>query len=80
MLYLLLLHCFAIWKSILQSQSQLCLNAIQFPATFLKRESPAAPPGTTEISLHGNVAYESYNRGEDQDDDHQYEKLDEYKP
>ena len=41
--------------------------------------SPAAPPGITEISLRGNVAYESYNRGKDQDDD-QYEKLDEYKP
>ena len=61
-------------------QSQLCSNAIQFPAKFLKHESPAAPPGTTEISLRGNVAYESYNCGEDQDDDHQYEKLDEYKP
>ena len=58
---------------------QLCWNAIQFPATFLKRESPAVPPGTTEISLRGNVAYETYNREKDQADDHQYEKLDEYK-
>ena len=47
---------------------------------FLKHKSPAAPPGTTEISLSDNVAYESYSRGKDQDDDHQYEKLDEYKP
>ena len=59
----------------------MCLNAIQFPAKFLKRESPAAPPGTTEISLRGNVAYESYSREkESSNDDHQYEKLDEYKP
>ena len=54
-------------------------NAIQFPVKFLKHASPAAPPGTTEISLCGNVAYESYNREKDQDDDDQYEKLDEYK-
>ena len=59
---------------------QLCLNTIQFPAMFLKHKSPAAPPGTTEISLSDNVAYESYSHGKDQDDDHQYEKLDEYKP
>ena len=58
---------------------QLCLNTIQFPAKFLKRESPAAPCGTTEISLSDNVAYESYSREKDQDDDHHYEKLDEYK-
>ena len=58
------------------SQSQLCSNALQFAATFLKQGSPAATP---EISRSDNVAYESYNRGKDQDDDHQYEKLDEYK-
>ena len=59
----------------------MCSNAIQFTATFLKRESPAAPPGTTEISLRDNVAYESYSHGKDSSsDDHQYEKLDEYKP
>ena len=62
-----------------KSQLQLCSNSIQFPAKLLKRESPAVPPGTTEISLRDNVAYESYNRGKDQDDNHQYEKLDEYK-
>ena len=45
----------------------------------MKSESPAVPPGTTEISLRGNVAYETYNREKDQADDHQYEKLDEYK-
>ena len=54
-------------------------NANQFPGKFLKHESPAAPPGTTEISLRDNVAYESYNREKNQDDDNQYEELDEYK-
>ena len=54
-------------------------NTNQFPGKFLKQESPAAPPATTEISLRDNVAYESYNREKDQDNDDQYEKLDEYK-
>ena len=59
---------------------QLCLNTIQFPAKFLKCESPAAPPGTTEISLCDNVSYETINREkESSNDDHQYETLDEYK-
>ena len=57
----------------------MCSNAIQFPAKFLKRESPAAPPGTTEISLSDNVAYKTYSREKNQDDDNQYEELDEYK-
>ena len=57
---------------------QECSNAIQFPARFLKRDSPPAPPGTTEISLSDNVAYGRCNHEKDQTDDHQYEKLDEY--
>ena len=55
---------------------QLCSNFNQFPARFLKRDSPVAPPGTTEISLTNNVAYERCNHEKNQD--HQYEKLDEY--
>ena len=35
-------------------------------------------PGTTDISLHDNAAYECYNHEQDPADDHQYERLDEY--
>ena len=79
-----LLHqpCYSIlWKCILFSEpvmGKLCSNEIQFPARFLKRDNPAAPPGKTEISLNDNVAYERCNHGKEQADDHQYEKLDEY--
>ena len=57
---------------------QLCSNFNRFPARFLKRDSPLPPPGTTEMSLSDNVAYERCNHEKNQDDDHQYEKLDEY--
>ena len=57
----------------------ICSNEIQFPARFQNHHGPVAPPGTTEISLSNNVAYERCNHENNPDgDDHQYEKLDEY--
>ena len=77
----LLFQYFAILEEYLFSEPamrQLCSNFIQFPARFLKHDSPPDPLGTTEISLSDNIAYERCNHEKDQTDDHQYEKLDEY--
>ena len=65
----------------------------QSPGKFQKHKNPATlpyainlhgniaydqvRPGTTDISLHSNVAYEHYHHEQDPADDHHYERLDE---
>ena len=39
----------------------------------MKRKTPAAAPCVTDIPLHGNIAYQSYNDEDEPADDRSYE-------